>query len=181
MNNQQPQPGASTNTYQLSTDYSKPQATFAHNVYAHLPPPPPGFSQMPPQNQQQVNSVPTTNYQQDQQCTGMYNDQQTLIYNLHKYLQPPNQIQTYQSNRYPGYQNQMKTQYGYQVQGNWNANNSNEYEGFSDDNNQVYYSQHSIEGKGYEEQPVREHKERPRCKTRNIRSNLIRIYPSKDN
>lgn len=170
------------NQYQQPVDYNKPQTTYTQTVYTHIPPPPPGFSQAPTQNLQQPvhQIVPPNSCHQEQLFAGSYSDQNSLIYNLHKYLQPPAQIQVNQPNRYACYQNQAKTHYGYQANGNWNANNNNDYDGYGEDKPGVYYSHKSMENKGYEDHPARDQKEKPRCKTRNIRSNLIRIYPSKD-
>ncbi|XP_076085046.1 uncharacterized protein LOC143055874 isoform X2 [Mytilus galloprovincialis] len=176
-------------TSQLWTDQNQPrqqQLWHDQNLYQQLSnnhntstkiQPPPGFNQQLVRPPGLVNQ--RTNFQPDLQPTGMYqniqdvSDPQSFLYNLQQFVQqPPTQIQNPIS-RYQYYPGQLKPQCTYN--GNWNANNNN-----TDDeeiSNTVHYS--STETMG-EEIYRKEHRDRPRCKTRNIRANLIRIYPSKN-
>lgn len=177
-------------TSQLWTDQNQPsqQQQLWHDQisYQQLPSnqntstkiqPPPGFNQQLVHQPGLVNQ--RTNFQTDIQPTGMYqnvqdvSEQQSFLYNLQQFVQqPPTQIQN-PINRYQYFPGQQKPQFMYN--GNWNANNNN-----ADDDeisNTVHYS--STETMG-EEIYRKEHRDRPRCKTRNIRANLIRIYPSKN-
>lgn len=172
----------STNTHQQPSYYQS-QQTYIQ--------PSSSFTQTYPQNCQSFMTSQMSNYQVEQPEM-YYNygsqqhesyDQQSLMHNLQqRYIQEPTTHIQNPTNRYQYYQGPQKDQVTYQ--GNWNANNNSDFN--TDDiwsietNNCVHYSKYSVETASDELYTVKEPREKLRIKSRQIHTNLIRIYPSNE-